>query len=246
MGPLPSAPPSDPVRVLVAEDHALVRQGIQLLLEAAGGFELVGETAVGADVVGLVELKRPHLLLLDLALSDSSGIEVARRVRKAHPAVRILVVTGNVYPGSIEQSLQAGADGFMLKHDQGTELLDAIRAVMAGKAFVSPHAARVPDGAEQRRAPHATGLSPILTQREQQIVRMIAGGLSNQDIADQLHISVLTARKHRQNIMLKLGLHNGAEIAAYAMQSGLAGAPALPGAWDSSPLAGREMGKHRK
>lgn len=220
--------------MLVVEDHALVRQGVQLLLEAAGGFELVGETALGAQAIALVERHRPDLLLLDLALSDWSGIEVARRVRKIHPLIRILVVTGNVYPGSVEQSLQAGADGFLLKHDQGAELLDAIRTVMSGRSFVSPHAARTPDMNDPRRAPHATGLSPLLTQREQQIVRMIAGGLSNQDIADQLHISVLTARKHRQNIMLKLGLHNGAEIAAYAMQAGLAGAPPVPGMWDPS------------
>ena len=217
-----------PVRVLVAEDHALVRQGIQLLLEAAGGFELTGETASGAEVLGLVAARSPDLLLLDLALSDSSGIEVARKVRRAHPHVRILVVTGNVYPGSVDQSLQAGADGFLLKHDQGGELLDAIRTVMSGKTYVSPHAVRSLDMPDPRRAPHATGLSPSLTQREQQIVRMIAGGSSNQSIADQLHISVLTARKHRQNIMLKLGLHNGAEIAAYAMQSGLTRAPQLP------------------
>jgi DNA-binding NarL/FixJ family response regulator len=214
--------------VVVAEDHALVRQGIGLLLQAAGGFELVGETSLGSEAIELVRRHQPDLLLLDLALSDWSGIEVARKVRKACPGVRILVVTGNVYPGSIEQSVRAGADGFLLKHDQGTELLDAIRTVMTGRSFVSPHAARLPEDTDQRRAPHATGLSPILTQREQQIVRMIAGGHSNQDIASELHISVLTARKHRQNIMLKLGLHNGAEIAAYAMQAGLAGAPAVP------------------
>ncbi len=219
---------SKTVRVLVAEDHALVRQGIQLLLEAAGGFELAGETARGMDVLALVAARSPDLLLLDLALSDYSGIEVARKVRRSHPQVRILVVTGNVYPGSVDQSLQAGADGFLLKHDQGGELLDAIRTVMSGKTYVSPHAVRSLHMPDQRRAPHATGLSTSLTQREQQIVRMIAGGSSNQAIADQLHISVLTARKHRQNIMLKLGLHNGAEIAAYAMQSGLAGAPQLP------------------
>lgn len=240
-------PTLPPVRVLVAEDHALVRQGIQLLLEAAGGFELVGETALGAEAVELVERQQPDLLLLDLALSDWSGIEVARRVRKAHPQVRILVVTGNVYPGSIEQSLQAGADGFLLKHDQGAELLDAIRTVMAGRTFVSPHAARGPGPSpDLRRAPHATGLSPILTQREQQIVRMIAGGHSNQNIADALHISVLTARKHRQNVMLKLGLHNGAEIAAYAMQAGLAGAPPVPGMWDAAVAPRRDSNKSSK
>lgn len=229
----PSAPPPRPIKVLVAEDHALVRQGIALLLDAAGGFELVGETPLGLQVAGLVEATEPDLLLLDLALSDCSGIEVTRRVKRLRPALKILVVTGNVYPGSVVQSLQAGADGFMLKHDQGAELLVAIRTVMAGKSYVSPHLSTSVAPQDARRPAHATGLDPSLTQREQQIVRMIAAGLSNQDIADRLFISVLTARKHRQNIMLKLGLHNGAEIAAYAMQVGLTGAPLLPGAPDT-------------
>ncbi len=224
----PSSPLPRTVKVLVAEDHALVRQGIALLLDAAGGFDLVGETALGLEIPALVEATEPDLLLLDLALSDCSGIEVTHKVRRLRPAMRILVVTGNVYRGSVVQSLQAGADGFMLKHDQGAELLAAIRTVMSGKRYVSPHLSPSTAPHDARRPAHATDLDPSLTQREQQIVRMIAAGMSNQDIADRLFISVLTARKHRQNVMLKLGLHNGAEIAAFALQAGLAGAPVLP------------------
>lgn len=212
------------VRVVVAEDHALVRQGIGMLLQSAGGFELVAETAKGSDVELMVQFYKPDLLLLDLALSDSSGIEVARRVRRVAPDVRILVVTGNVYPGSVANAFGAGANGFVLKHEQGAELLDAIRAVMEGRRYISPQVAKGLDSSANKR-PNAEGLQQTLTQREQQIVRMIARGGTNQEIADALHISVLTARKHRQNVMLKLGLHNGAEIAAYAMQSGLMEAP---------------------
>lgn len=212
------------IRVVVAEDHALVRQGIAMLLQAEGGFELVAETAKGADVDLLVQFHKPDLLLLDLALTDSSGIEVARRVRRVAPYVRILVVTGNVYPGSVTNAFSAGVDGFVLKHEQGAELLDAIHTVMSGKQYVSHQVAKGLDSSVNRR-PNATGLPQTLTRREQQIVRLIARGSTNQEIADTLHISVLTARKHRQNVMLKLGLHNGAEIAAYAMQSGLMEAP---------------------
>ena len=100
------------VRVVVAEDHALVRQGIAMLLQSAGDFELVAETAKGSDVELLVQFHKPDLLLLDLALSDSSGIEVARRVRRVAPNVRILVVTGNVYPGSVANAFGAGVNGF--------------------------------------------------------------------------------------------------------------------------------------
>lgn len=212
------------VRVVVAEDHALVRQGIGMLLQSAGDFELVAETAKGSDVELLVQFHKPDLLLLDLALSDSSGVEVARRVRRVAPNVRILVVTGNVYPGSVANAFGAGVNGFVLKHEQGAELLDAIRAVMEGRRYISPQVAKGLDSSANKR-PNAQGLPQTLTQREQQIVRMIARGGTNQEIADALHISVLTARKHRQNVMLKLGLHNGAEIAAYAMQSGLMEAP---------------------
>lgn len=212
------------IRVVVAEDHALVRQGIAMLLQSAGGFQLVAETAKGSDVELLVQFHKPDLLLLDLALSDSSGIEVARRVRRVAPAVRILVVTGNVYPGSVANAFSAGANGFVLKHEQGSELLDAIQTVMTGRQYISAQVARGLDSSASKR-PNATGLPQTLTRREQQIVRLIARGSTNQEIADILHISVLTARKHRQNVMLKLGLHNGAEIAAYAMQSGLMEAP---------------------
>jgi DNA-binding NarL/FixJ family response regulator len=212
------------IRVVVAEDHALVRQGIAMLLQSAGGFEVVAETALGSEVELLVLFHKPDLLLLDLALSDSSGVEVARKVHRVAPQVRILVVTGNVYPGSVASAFGAGANGFVLKHEQGSELLDAINTVMSGKQYISKQVAKGLDSSANKRI-NAVGLPQTLTQREQQIVRMIARGSTNQEIANTLHISVLTARKHRQNVMLKLGLHNGAEIAAYAMQSGLMEAP---------------------
>jgi DNA-binding NarL/FixJ family response regulator len=212
------------IKVVVAEDHALVRQGISMLLGARGGFNLVAETALGSEVEILVQFHRPDLLLLDLALSDSSGIEVARKVKRAAPQTRILVVTGNVYPGSVANAFAAGADGFVLKHEDGLELLEAIRTVLSGRRYISPQVTKALGTSATKQAQNAD-TSQSLTLREQQIVRMIAKGGSNQEIADALHISVLTARKHRQNVMLKLGLHNGAEIAAYAMTSGLAEAP---------------------
>ncbi|MFW2354133.1 response regulator [Hydrogenophaga sp.] len=214
------------VKVVVAEDHALVRQGISMLLSATGGFQVVAETALGSEVELLVAFHKPDLLLLDLALSDSSGIEVARKVKKVIPKTKVLIVTGNVYPGSVANAFAAGADGFVLKHEQGSELLDAIQAVLSGRQYISQQVSKGLDSTANGRA-GGLGLAQTLTQREQQIVRLIAKGGSNQEIADALHISVLTARKHRQNVMLKLGLHNGAEIAAYAIQSGLAEAPDL-------------------
>lgn len=214
-------PPS--IKIVVAEDHALVRQGIGLLLGATRGFEVVADTASATEVASLVVHHRPDVLLLDLCLRDGSGIEVARKTKKAAPQTRILVVTGNVHPGSVANAFAAGADGFALKQADGSALLEAIRTVVSGRRYVSPQITNaLPAGWGPLGSAPAQA---TLTQREQQIVRRIARGNSNQDIADALGISVLTARKHRQNLMLKLGLHNGAEIAVYAIQSGLVEAP---------------------
>ena len=213
------------VRVIVAEDHALVRQGLSLLLASAGGFSVVAETGLGSEAIDLARTLQPDLLLLDLALQDRSGIEVAQAVRRHSPATHIMVVTGNVYPGSVTQAFAAGVNGFVLKHGDGAELLNGIHAVLAGRRFMSKQVTEAIAGAGQRQPDHGTGLAPLLTQREQQIVRLIAAGRTNPEIAAELHISVLTARKHRQNVMLKLGLHNAADVTNYAVQSGLATAP---------------------
>jgi len=146
------------VKVVVAEDHALVRQGISMLLSATGGYQLVAETALGSEVEMLVSFHKPDLLLLDLALSDSSGIEVTRKVKKVEPKTKVLIVTGNVYPGSVANAFAAGADGFVLKHEQGSELLDAIQTVLSGRQYISQQVSKGLDSAANGRSSGA-GLS---------------------------------------------------------------------------------------
>ena len=211
------------MRILVAEDHALVRTGISLLLSPETDLEVVGQTGYGMEVERLVNDLQPDLVLLDLALPDCSGIEVTARIRRHNKKVKILIITGNIHPGSVSRAFSAGADGYVLKHEDGAELLDAIRALERGRRYVS-RAINKSYGLDSRRV--LNELTPDITPREQQIMRMIAHGMSTTEIADTLHISVLTARKHRQNLMLKLDLHKTAEITSYAMRSGFIVHPA--------------------
>lgn len=209
------------IKVILAEDHLLVRQGLALLLQSTGNFEVVAETDLGDEVPRLLELHRPDLLLLDLALRDGPGIDLARKARRAHRNLKIMVITGNAFHGAARQALAAGANGFLLKHDHGDELLTGIDTVMGGRPYISPSIPGAPQGCPSPGAAPPVASEHNLTAREQQIIRLIANGLTNPEVADTLHISVLTARKHRQNLMTKLNLHNSAEITAYAIRSGL-------------------------
>ncbi len=212
------------IRVVIAEDHALVRLGLRMVLASSGRYRVVAETDRGVGLEAIAVEHDAQLVLLDLALSDCSGLDVAKRVKEALPQVRILIVTGNAFPGSVSNAFAAGADGFLIKHAQGAELMEAIEAVMSGRRYISSRLGGLGAPAEIEADSERK-----LTTREKQIVKMIARGSSNLEIANALHISVLTARKHRQNVMLKLDLHNGAEITAYAIQSGLMEAPEIQG-----------------
>ena len=209
------------IKVILAEDHLLVRQGLALLLQTSGDFTVVAETDLGQDVPSLLSLHRPDLLLLDLALRDGPSLELTRAARRSHRDLKIMVITGNAFHGAAMQALAAGADGFLLKHDHGDELLVGIRTVLAGSTYITPSITR--DTPSNPLAEVGSGATSEcgLTAREQQIMKLIANGMTNPEVASALHISVLTARKHRQNLMNKLNLHNSAEITAYAIRSGL-------------------------
>ena len=213
------------IKVILAEDHLLVRQGLALLLQSTGDFTVVAETDIGAEVPHLLDLHHPDLMLLDLALRDGPSIDLTRKARRAHRHLKIMVITGNAFHGAAIQALAAGADGFLLKQDHGDELLLGIRTVMEGRPYISPSVTRDNPVSAGPSATPSDASEFSLTAREQQIMRLIANGLTNPEIAFALHISVLTARKHRQNLMNKLNLHNSAEITAYAIRSGLLEAP---------------------
>ncbi|WP_321809574.1 MULTISPECIES: response regulator transcription factor [unclassified Burkholderia] len=201
-------------KIVLAEDHAIIRDGLKLLLKTRANWTVVGETGDGRMVGRLVCDTQADLLLLDLDLPGFPGIELAKQVKAQAPQTRILVVTGNQNPATVRAAVAIGVDGYMLKHEDGDELLRAVALVLSGIRYVSDSLAHVLEH---------TGAAavPPVTAREKEILVLIANGHSSKDIAIRLNLSVLTVRKHRQNLMSKLALHNVAEVIAYALRDGL-------------------------
>lgn len=199
------------LKVVLADDHAIVREGLKLLLSTMEGVDVVGEAADAAAVLARLEASEADLLVLDLGMPGIAGVQFIRDLRAAYTRLRILVLTANVEPRMVSAALEAGADGYLTKHGDAAEIGLAIAAMRDGQPYISP----------------ATGvasesLSPIpLTRREREILALIANGTTTPDIAGRLGISPLTARKHRENLMRKLNLHNAAELTAYAVRLGL-------------------------
>ncbi|MBC5767409.1 response regulator [Ramlibacter albus] len=204
-----------PIRIVIAEDHVLLREGLKMLLATQPGIEVAGETGDGREVERLVRETGAGLLVLDLGLPGKHGVEVASAVKAAEgDAVKVLVLTGDLSASSVRQALAAGADGYMHKSEDTAELVDAVTAVLAGRQYVSRRIAQVfkPEAGD---APQ-----PVPTPREQEIMSLVARGLSNREIAELLSLSITTVRTHRQNFMEKFKLRNAAEITAYAVQQG--------------------------
>ena len=208
---------SPAARIVLAEDHVLVREGLKMLLSTQPGLEVVAETGDGRKVEALVRECGATLLVLDLGLPGMHGVEVAGAVKTAFGGkVQVLVLTGDLSPASVRQALAAGADGYVHKSEDTGELLDAVAAVLVGRQYVSKRIAQV-------FRPHAAAGAaepPAATPREQEIMSLVARGLSNREIAELLEISLATVRTHRQNFMEKFSLRNAAEITAYAVQQG--------------------------
>ena len=203
--------------ILIAEDHALVRDGLKMLLSLQPGLAVVGETGDGAAVEALVARLNPDLLVLDLDLPGKNGVEIAAAI-KADPdaTLKVLVLTGNLKPEAVGRALAAGANGYVLKSENTDELLVALRSVLAGREYVSKSIA----GAFRTDAANRDSVATHVTPREREILSLIARGYANNDIAELLAISVLTVRTHRQKLMEKLDLRNAAEITAYAVKHG--------------------------
>jgi DNA-binding NarL/FixJ family response regulator len=201
------------IRVLIADDHPLLREAVKMRLSIEDDLAVVGEAADGARAVELGKALAPDLVVLDLHMPELSGAELVSAMRAATPASRILVLTGSLERRTVRDVLAAGADGYVLKEDETEELVGALRRVAGGERHVSARiaAAFEPAGGEDE---------PELTPREVEILREIARGRGSQQIAAVLGISVGTARKHRENMMKKLGLHNTAEVTAYAIKRG--------------------------
>jgi len=210
------------LRVLLADDHGIVRRGLRGLLEAEG-LTIVGEAADGLEAVHLCEVQHPDLLVRDSGIQKLSGIEVAARAQKMNrpPGVIILSVHGD--ESYIMRALAAGARAYLLKSATDEDLIPAVRAVAAGKPFFSPGvtAVLVEDYIRQLQHRGLTDSYHLLTDREKEVLQLLAEGRSNKEVASLLNLGLSTVETHRANLMQKLNLHNTAEIVLYAVRKGL-------------------------
>lgn len=208
-----------PLRILVADDHDVVRAGLRTLLESRKGWLVCAEATNGRDAVEKARECKPDVAVLDIGMPLLNGVEATRQIRKVSPATEILILTMHDSEMMIQSVLEAGARGYILKDDAGRNLLAAVDAVRGRKTFLS---SRVSDAAARVTPLDAVGRERAarqLTPREREIVQLLAEGKSNKEIATFLNISVKTAETHRANIMLKLNFHSVTELVRYAVKN---------------------------
>jgi two-component system response regulator NreC len=211
------------IRVVLADDHRMMREGIRALLERQKDIEVVGEAADGREAVRLATQLSPDLVVMDVSMPLLNGIEATRQIRRDCPKVSILILTVHESEEYVAQLLAAGADGYIIKRAAGDELISAIRAVNQGEAFLYPSVARVviEDYVRRLKEGEGLGVQDVLTDREREVLQLIAEGYTNREIADLLHVSIKTVQNHRSKIMNKLDLHDRGELIKYAIQQGI-------------------------
>lgn len=221
----------NPIRIILADDHTLMRAGIGALLARMDGVSVVGEAADGQEALLLVRKKRPNILLADIAMPLLNGIELTTRLSREMPDVRVIILSGHAKEDFITRALEAGARGYVLKDAQQAELEMAIRAVAGDGMYLSPTVsgkvvdeflARMRGGKAERE--QGGGASPFhsLTSRQREILQLIAEGNSNKEVAQKLNLSVKTVEAHRTQIMERLNIHDTAGLVRYAIRSGIA------------------------
>jgi DNA-binding NarL/FixJ family response regulator len=210
-------------RIVLAEDHTILREGLRFLLSAEADLEVVGEAADGREAVQRSDELSPDVILMDLSMPRTNGLEAIREIKGRQPETKIIALTVHNTEEYVLAALEAGADGYVLKDATHAELLLAIRNVILGKRYLSPGVSeKVIEGyIESRKAAKPQSVWETLTRREKEILKLIAEGYKNKDVADYLCISAKTVEKHRSNLMKKLDLHNTAALTALAIEKGL-------------------------
>ena len=211
------------VRILLADDHTLVRQGLRKLLEERPDWEVIAEAGDGREAVRLAEQHKPDVAILDVAMPLLNGIEATRQITKRVPATRVLVLSMHADEAYVTQILQAGATGYLLKDSADVDLLKAVGEAARGRSFFSPAIARVmlDDYVRQLADKGVTDRYDALSEREREIFQLIAEAKTNKEIAALLNVSPSTVETHRAHIMEKLDLHSAAEIVLYAVRRGV-------------------------
>lgn len=210
-------------RIVIAEDHTILREGLRMLLSSNPAFEVVGEAQDGLEAIRSVESLKPDLILMDLSMPRMNGVGAIQEIKKLNPSTKILVLTVHKTEEHILTALKTGAEGYILKDATHGELMLAMDNIFSGKSYLSPSISeKVIEGyLEGRKSVKSSTSWDTLTQREREILKMIAEGYRNKDIADYLCISAKTVEKHRANLMKKLDLHSASSLTAFAMEKGL-------------------------
>ncbi|HET9150864.1 MAG TPA: response regulator transcription factor [Gemmatimonadales bacterium] len=209
------------IRVLVADDHTVVREGLRHVLEGEPGFAVVAEASTGADAVKLAETHHPDVVLLDITMPGESGLQAASRIRRSVPGARVLILSMHDNPEYVLESVRAGAHGYLLKDSAATELRQAIRTVQRGDEYFSAPIAHRLRSAVRGEAGDVPGPLDVLTAREREVLVGIALGRTNKEIASELGISHRTVETHRESLMRKLGVRTVAGLTKLALETGL-------------------------
>ncbi len=213
----------NPIRILLADDHTVMRRGLRLLLESQLEFSVVAEAADGRQAVEQAEATQPDVAVVDIAMPNLSGIEAAQRINAAHPQIAIVILSMHSDEGYVLRALKAGAKGYLLKDSAEGDLIEAIKAVHHGKTFFSPEITKmlVADYVQEIRTRGVEDSYDLLTPREREILQLLAERKSNKEIAASLNLSPYTVETHRRNLQEKLNLHNLAELILYAVRKGV-------------------------
>lgn len=213
---------SNPVRILLVDDHQLMLKGLQLQLEQVNGLEIVGAAATGKQAVEFSRHRPANLAVVDLHLPDMSGLDLARSLRAEHPGMRIIILSCDASFASVKMALQAGVAGYVLKENSDRELLMAIHQAMAGKPYLCPEvSAAVLEDYKRTLDQKVERLKPELSEREREVLQLVAKGLRNKEIAAQLNISVKSVETYRRRVMEKLHVNGTAELTRYAIREGI-------------------------
>lgn len=209
-------------KVLLADDHTILREGLRMVLDAQPQITVVGEASDGREAVEMAETLRPDVVVMDIAMPNLNGLDATRQIKKRWPEIRVVILTMHENQQYLMQIVKAGATGAVLKRSAGTELLTAIKAAARGQSYFSPSiASMMLEDYRLRLRDEGIDDPEVLTEREREVLQLVAEGLTNQEIADALFVSIKTVQTHRSHIMEKLGVHDRTELVKYAIRTGM-------------------------
>jgi two-component system, NarL family, response regulator NreC len=211
------------IRILLADDHQLMRSGLRLLIEQQADLTVVGEAADGREAAALAKSLRPDVAVMDISMPNLNGIEAAHQITQSHPEIAVIVLSMHPDEGYVLRALKAGAKGYLLKDSAESDLIAAVRAVARGKSFFSPAVSKVllDDYLRKLKRSGAEDAYDLLTPREREVLQLVVEGKSNKEVANLLSLSVYTVETHRSNIMQKLNLKGVPELTLYAVRKGI-------------------------